>query len=119
MAYASCPASIVKAPVEIVWNTRPGEWGDFYDVRIASVEPPGPAMVGQTVFAESGPRLLHLKLEFRFSKVDAGNHELGIDVRSPFGVTVRENLSCVPLGQDRCRVNYKSRCTIDECQCLL
>jgi hypothetical protein len=108
MAYASCPSSIVNAPVEIVWAllTRPEEWGGFYDVRIASAEPPGPASVGQTVFAESGPRLLHLKLKFRFIKVDAANHELGIDVHLPFGITVQENLSCVPLGHEQCRVNY-------------
>jgi hypothetical protein len=108
MSYASCPTSIVDAPLEIVWTllARPEAWGDFYDVRVASVEPRGPAAVGQTVFAESGPRLLHLKLEFRFTKVDAANHELGIEVRLPFGITVREDLSCVSLGHQQCRVSY-------------
>src|SRR5712692_1537039 len=108
MAYISCPTTIVDAPVEIVWMllTRPEGWGDFYDVRIASVEPPGLAVVGQKVCAASGPWLLRLKLEFRFIKIDAGNRELGLEVQLPFGITVRENLSCVPLGQDQCRVNY-------------
>jgi len=109
MTYASCPTSIVNAPVEIVWSllTRPEKWGDFYDVRVTSVEPVGPAMVGQTVFAESGPRLLHLALEFRFTRVDAANYELGLDVKFPLGITVREDLSCVPIGTDQCRVNYR------------
>jgi Polyketide cyclase / dehydrase and lipid transport len=108
MAYASCPTSIVKAPVEIVWRllARPEDWGNFYDVRIVSFAPAGPAVVGQTVFAESGPRLLHLRLKFQFTKIDAVNYELGLDVRLPFGITVREDLSCVPLGPDQCRVNY-------------
>ena len=108
MAYASCPTSIVDAPVEIVWTllTRPKRWGDFYDVRIVSIKPPGRAVVGQRVLAESGPRLLHLKLEFRLRKIDVGNHELGLDVRLPFGITVQEDLRCVPLGQNQCRVNY-------------
>ena len=108
IAYSSCPTSIVNAPVEIVWAllTRPEEWGDFYDVRVRLVEPAGAAAVGQTVFAESGPRLLHFALEFRFTKIDAVNYELGLDVRLPFGITVREDLSCVPLGQDQCRLNY-------------
>jgi Polyketide cyclase / dehydrase and lipid transport len=108
MAYASCPTSIVDAPLEIVWTllTRPEGWGDFYDVRVASVEPRGPAVVGQMVFAQSGPPLLHLELQFRFTRIDAVNHELGIDVRLPFGVNVREDLSCVSLGPERCRVNY-------------
>jgi hypothetical protein len=79
MIYSSCPTSIVNAPVEIVWGllTRPGEWGDFFDVRIISIEPAGAAAVGQIVFAESGPRLLHLALEFRFTKIDAANYKLG------------------------------------------
>jgi hypothetical protein len=108
MAYSYCPTSVVNAPVEIVWGllTCPGEWGNFYDVRIKSVEPAGRAVVGQTVFAESGPRLLHLALEFRFTKVDALNYELGLDVKLPFGITVREDLSCLPIEQAQCRVNY-------------
>ena len=107
-AAASCPTSVVNAPVETVWAllTRPEAWGEFYDVRAVSASPPGPAAVGQVVLAESGPRLLRLKLEFRFTTVDAANHRLALDVRFPFGVTVREDLSCVPLGAERCRVNY-------------
>jgi len=108
MVYASCPVSIVDAPVEIVWTllTRPEGWGDFYDVRVQSIEPPGSAVVGQTILAESGPWLLHLKIEFRFIKIDAENHELGVDVQLPFGIKVREDLSCMPLRQDQCRVSY-------------
>jgi hypothetical protein len=75
------------------------------DVRVTSVEPAGPAVVGQTVFAESGPPLLHLALEFRFTKIDAVKYELGLDVKLPFGVTICED-NCVPIGQDQCRVNY-------------
>jgi hypothetical protein len=108
MTHLSCPASIVNAPVGTVWALlmRPEAWGDFYDIRISSVEPSGAARVGQTVLAESGPRLLHLKLEFRLTKVDTENYELGFDVRMPFGTTVREDIICHSLGPEHCRVNY-------------
>jgi hypothetical protein len=108
MNYVSCPTSIVNAPVELVWQllTSPEGWGDFYNVRITAVDPAGPAVVGQTVFAESGPEFLHLKLQFRFMEIDVLNYKLGLDARFPFGVTVRENMTCVPLGQKQCRVNY-------------
>jgi hypothetical protein len=108
MNYASCPTSIVNAPVELVWTllTRAEGWGDFYDVRITGVDPAGSAVVGQTVFGESGPVFLHLKLRFRFVEIDAVNYKLGLDARLPFGVTVREDLRCVPLGPEQCRVNY-------------
>jgi hypothetical protein len=80
--------------------------GDFYDMRITAVDPDGPAVMGQAVFAESGPRLLHLKLQFRFVEIDGLNYKLGLDARLPFGVNVREDLTCVRLGQEQCRVNY-------------
>jgi Polyketide cyclase / dehydrase and lipid transport len=108
MKYTSCPTGVVNAPVEVVWTllTHPEGWGDFYNLRITAADPAGPAVVGQTVFAESGPQFLHLKVRFRFVGIDALNYKLVFDVRFPFGVTVREDLSCVPLGPQQCRVNY-------------
>jgi hypothetical protein len=99
---------IVNVPVELFWSllTLPGGWGDFYDVRITRVDPAGLAVVGQTVFGESGPKLLHLKLQFRFVEIDALDYKLGLDARLPFGIMVREDLRCVPLGPEQCRVNY-------------
>ena len=38
-------------------------------------------------------RLLHLAPVFRFTNLDALNYELGLDVKLPFGITVREDLS--------------------------
>ena len=111
IAYSNCPTGIVDAPVEIVWGllTRPERWGDFYNVRVTSVEPAGPAVVAQTVFAEPGPRLLHLALELPSTKIDAVKYELGPDVKLPFGVTVCEDLNCAPIGQDQCRANSETR----------
>jgi hypothetical protein len=107
-AYASCPTSIVNAPIETVWGllTLPEQWGEFYDLRVLSVDPPGPATVGQVLVAESGPRLLHLKLRFRFTKIDDRNYELGFDGQLPLGVAVRQDLRCIRLGPAQCRVNY-------------
>lgn len=109
MRYVSCPTGVVNAPVEIVWRllTQPEGWGDFYNVRITAADPAGPAVAGQTVFAEPGPGFLHFKMQFRFTEVDALNYKLGFDARFPFGITVREDMSCIPLGQQQCRVNYQ------------
>lgn len=54
------------------------------EVRVTSVEPAGPAVVGQIVFTESDPCLLDLALELRLTKIDAVNYELGLDVKLPF-----------------------------------
>jgi hypothetical protein len=105
---AVCPTDIVEAPVDVVWRllTEPAGWGGFFDVRIGHIEPPGSARDGQRVFAESGPRLLHLKVRFEFTAIDAERHRLGLQVRLPFGVTVSEDLHCAAVSESRCRVTY-------------
>jgi hypothetical protein len=105
---AVCPTDIVEAPAEVVWGllTDPAGWGGFFDVRISRIDPPGAARVGQRVFAESGPRLLHLQLRFEFTAIDADRHRLGLDVRLPFGVTVSEDLALTPISARVCRVSY-------------
>jgi len=109
MTHRSCPTAVVNAPADVVWRllTAPAGWGDFFDVRITGLEPSGPAAVGQRIYAESGPRWLHLKLEFAYVVIDADHYRLMLDVRLPFGITVREDLNCVPLQRAQCRVNYR------------
>jgi hypothetical protein len=108
LPHASCPTAVVKAPVAVFWSllTQPTRWGEFFDVRIIAVTPPGPATVGQIVRAESGPRFLRLRLSFRYLEIEEFRHRLVIDVQLPFGVTVREDLTCMSLDADQCRVNY-------------
>jgi hypothetical protein len=106
--HASCPTEVVDAPITAVWSllTEPARWGEFYDVRIVRVEPQGPAVVGQVVHGESGPRILHLGVSFVFRRVDHERHEIALDVQLPLRVTVHEELDCRPIDHDRCRVNY-------------
>ena len=109
MTHASCPTAVINASADTVWRllTEPAGWGDFFDVRITRVVPAGPAAVGQRIYGESGPRLLHLKLEFECVAIDADHYRLMLNVRLPFGITVREDLNCVPLQRNQCRVNYR------------
>ena len=105
--FTACPTAIVEAPIEIVWGllTNFAGWGSFYNVRVLSVEPPGPAVVGQKMRAESGPRWLHLEITFEFTRIEV-HRKLEMDIRFPFGISVREDLDCVAIDDGRCRVNY-------------
>ena len=87
MGYESCPTDVVHAPIDIVWSllTHPAGWGDFFDVRVIAVNPPGFTIVRQRDRAKSGPRLLSLELTFECTDIDAARHRLGLT---------------------RCRVNY-------------
>jgi hypothetical protein len=108
MSYASCPTAIVHAPVEVVWSLLmdPAGWGHVFDLRIDSLDPPGPAVAGQEIVGASGPRLFRLKLAFRVVETDLARHRLVMDIRLPFGIAVREDLHCTPLDRDHCRVDY-------------
>ena len=106
--YLACPTEIVEAPVAVVWKllTNISGWGSFFDLRVTSVEPPGPAAKGQRMLGETGPRWLHLGGSFEYTLIDETHYKFEMDVKLSLGLTVHEALDCVPLGDGRCRVNY-------------
>jgi hypothetical protein len=106
--YLACPTDIVEAPVGVVWKllTNIAGWGSFYNIRVISVEPPGPAAKGQRMLGEPGPRWLHVGISAECTLIDETHYKLELDVRLPLGLTVHEALDCVPLEGGRCRVNY-------------
>lgn len=106
--HLACPTAIIEAPTETVWGLLldTAAWGRFYDVRVLSVEPPGPARPGQRLIGNPGPRFLPLRLVFDFTEVDSTNHRLGIDGLLPFGIRAREDMRITPLDARRCRVTY-------------
>jgi hypothetical protein len=108
LTYESCPSTVVSAPIETVWLllTDPARWGDFFDLRITRVEPAGLAVIGQRFCGESGPRFLHIGLKFEYTEINESEHRLGLSVQLPFGITVREDLDCLPISRTTCRVNY-------------
>lgn len=107
-ATSSCPTVVVDAPADTVWTllTNPAGWPSFYDVRVMRIEPAGRATVGQRVFAESGPRWLHLPVMLTYTDIDPGMRSLELDVKMPLGLAVNEALSCSPISDRQCRVNY-------------
>jgi hypothetical protein len=108
MAHAVCPTDVVYAPVDVVWGllTNPAGWGDFFDARVLSVEPPGPAAIGQCIRLTSGPWPTRFRLHFEFTEVDPAGHSLGLKIRLPFGILNDEHLVCSPIGDGACRVAY-------------
>ncbi|HTX50381.1 MAG TPA: SRPBCC family protein [Caulobacteraceae bacterium] len=103
-----CPTDVVEAPVDVVWGllAEPAGWGDFFDLRVREVDPPGRAHPGQRLHAESGPWFLHLKIGVEFTLIDPTQHRLGAKVVMPLGIVVTEDMRCTPIDADRCRVTY-------------
>jgi hypothetical protein len=97
IGHTACPAAIVEAPVGVVWKpiTNLAAWGSFFDVRVISVQRPGPAVPGQRMRGESGPHWLHLGVSFEFTLVDEKHFRLEMDGSLPLGLTVHEALNLV------------------------
>lgn len=113
MPYVSCPTAVINAPVEVVWALliEPAAWGGVFDLRIGSIDPPGPAVIGQRISGETSLRILHLKLTFRMIEIDLDHHRLRLAVNLPFGLSVNEDLRCTPLDDTCCRADY--HCNFD------
>ena len=110
MTNISCPTALVKAPIEVVRKllTEPAGWTEFFDIRVTRIDPPGPAVVGQRIYVESGPRFLRLSVTLEYTEIDAARRTIGLNVQLPLGVTVREDLSCTAVGDTQCRVRMSS-----------
>jgi hypothetical protein len=109
MPYASCPTAVINASVDQVWAIlmTPALWGNVFDMRVISVDPPGSAVVGQVISGETGLKIFHLKLTFRMLEIDPAQHRVRIDVDLPFGLVVDEEIRCTALDGKRCRVTYR------------
>jgi len=109
MSYASCPTASVNSPAAIVWALlmEPAGWENVFAMRVTSVDPPGPAVVGQTVCGQTGLRILHLKFALRMIEINTDQHRLRMDVDLPFGLFAQEDLRCPPLDDAHSRVDYR------------
>ena len=108
MGLSVCPAAIVAAPVEVVWENlvqweRYPEWAD---VRAERIEPEGPATVGQTVYfgGKVFGRTLHFT--FKVEEVNPERHQLDLHVYFPFGLQEKPHIACYPIDATTCRVQY-------------
>ena len=57
MPYVSCPTAVINAPVDVVWALLmdPAGWERVFDMRVAGIDPPGPAVVGAAGIARDTP----------------------------------------------------------------
>ena len=112
--HLACPTAIVNAPLDLVWGLlmNTAGWGQFYDLRVMSVEPPGFAAPGQRLIGVPGRGLLPLRITFDFIEVDPVRHRLNFHGRIPFGIMVREDMKLAEVDNEHCRVNYNCDFTI-------
>jgi hypothetical protein len=106
MGLSVCPAAIVAAPVEVVWANLV-RWERYYDwagVRLASLEPDGPATAGQTIVFRGKVLGRNLQFTFKVEAVKPEKHQISLHVFFPFGLQEKPMITCTPVDAASCRV---------------
>lgn len=107
MGLSVCPAAIVAAPVDVVWSLiQPERLSLWIDGQVDAPIPVGAATVGMTFSATSPAMGRKWHSYFTIEKVNHEKHQLGMHVRFPFGMQLHEHLSCTPIDERSCRVQY-------------
>jgi hypothetical protein len=111
MGLTVCPAAVVAAPVEVIWENlvqweRYSEWFDR-SIQVERSEPDGPATVGQTInfSGKAFGRTLHFL--FKVEEVNPERHQLGLYAFFPLlRLQMKPHISCTPIDATSCRVQY-------------
>ncbi len=131
MPVSVCPAAIVAAPVEDLWEllaqpSRYEEWADFQTERI---EPEGPTVEGQTIYGSSSAFGKRWDVTLHIEKVNPGKHQVlpiepadsqsrrdsavagshfkvQFTVKLPLGIVDHVTITCTPIDAASCRVQY-------------
>ncbi len=107
MSLNVCPAAIVAAPVETVWELlQPANLNAWVDGQVERIEPPGPATVGQMMYVTARALGRKWSCTFQIEKADHEKHQLAMHVTFPPGMRLQEHVSCTPIDATSCRVQY-------------
>ncbi len=104
MGLSVCPAAVVAAPVEIVWEqlSEPKLRDQWWHARTERVVPEGMASPGQVIYLKNPMgRRGTLKVE----AVDPVKHQIHW-VLSGMGVTNDQTTTCTPIDAVSCRVQF-------------
>src|SRR5262249_53955555 len=103
-----CPADIVHAPVERVWELlmQPAGYGRFWDFTVERVEPASPAVVGQKLVGWSRAFARRWPIEGEIQEVDAQRHQILFRMSLPFGVVGNNRIGCTPIDEQSCMLRF-------------
>ena len=108
MSFSFCPAAVVAAPAEIVWDllTDLTLYDQWWDARTERIAPPGPATPGQVVYAKTAGLGRTWDLTLRVEAVNPLRHQIRLHVALPLGTTNDATITATPMAVTACRVQF-------------
>ena len=107
MNLSICPAAVIAAPVESVWEllTEPTLRDEWWDARTARVVPEGKASPGQVIYLKTSPLVRKWDATLTVEMVNPDKHQIQWQLRG-FGVINQQTTTCTAIDAGSCRVQY-------------
>src|SRR4051794_34495980 len=99
MSLNVCPAAVVAAPVEYVWDliSNPAHYEEWADARVERIVPEGPATPGQVLYATTRGLGKRWSITFTVTAIDPDKHRIQMDVALPLGLQLHQTTICTPI----------------------
>ena len=103
-----CPIATIHAPAERVWNflSEPSNYALWWDAQTRSITPRGPAQAGQNIYAATKALGKQWNVTVIVEKVNQAERKIDLTTMLPFGITVHNHITCVPLDDNACQVSF-------------
>lgn len=107
MSFTLCPAAVVAAPVESVWEllwepTLYDEW----DARTERIVPEGKATPGQMLYAKTSALGRKWDVTLRVEMVNPEKHQIQFHITLPLGSVNHQTTTCTAIDTTSCRVQF-------------
>ncbi len=103
-----CPAAVVAAPVESVWEllSEPTLRDEWWDARTVRVVPEGEAAAGQTLYLTSTGLGRKWDVTIRIEVVNPERHQIRWHATLPLGTVNHQTTTCTAIDATSCRVQF-------------
>lgn len=108
MGFTLCPAAVVAAPVESVWEllSEPTLYDEWWDARMERIVPEGKASPGQVLSAKTSGLGRKWDVTLRVEMVNPEKPQIQMHIALPLGIVNHETITCAALDTASCRVQF-------------
>ena len=108
MGFTVCPAAMVAAPVDSVWELLkdPALYDTWWDARTVRIVPEGEATPGQVVYAKATGLGRTWDVTLKVEAVHPERHQVRLHVTLPLGLINDNTITCAPIDATSCRVQF-------------
>ena len=108
MGFTICPAAVVAAPVESVWEllSEPKLYDEWWDAHTERIVPEGKASPGQVLSAKTSGLGRTWYVTLRVETVNPEKHQIQLHVTLPLGIVNQATITGTAIDTASCRVQY-------------